>query len=200
MFRVKNFSSFKNDTILDLRAASFKNMKSHTISIDNESLLKTVAIYGKNASGKSNLISALYFFESFVYNSFYDRELKEDDARRSTKPILNNTRFLLSEIQNYDSEFEIIFMHNNMTYQYGINIHNIEKERTINEEWLYVNDDKIYERKGNTFDFSKKYLNDLTKIQEINDDRLFLSNLDYFKTNDYLKKIVEGIKEYLKLY
>ena len=62
MFRVKNFASFKDETILDLRAVSYKEMKSHIVRIDKNNLVKTLAIYGKNASGKSNLVSAMYYF------------------------------------------------------------------------------------------------------------------------------------------
>ena len=71
MFRVKNFASFKDETILDLRAVSYKEMKSHIVRIDKNNLVKTLAIYGKNASGKSNLVSAMYYFKSFIINQMY---------------------------------------------------------------------------------------------------------------------------------
>ena len=66
MFRIKNFASFKDEVILDLRAVSYKDMKSHVIELNHNKILKTLAVYGKNASGKSNLVSALYFFESYI--------------------------------------------------------------------------------------------------------------------------------------
>ena len=79
MFRIKNFASFKEETILDLRAVSYKDMKSHVIELPDNKVLKTLAIFGKNASGKSNLVSALYFFESFIFNQFFDAGRKDDD-------------------------------------------------------------------------------------------------------------------------
>jgi len=80
MFRVKNFSSFKDEVILDMRAISYKDMKNHVLEIGKNKVVKTLALYGKNASGKSNLISALYYFESFVYNQFFDAGNRDDEV------------------------------------------------------------------------------------------------------------------------
>ena len=70
MFRVKNFASFKDEVILDMRAMSYKDMKEHVIERGNSKALKTMAVFGKNASGKSNLICAIFYFKSFIYNQF----------------------------------------------------------------------------------------------------------------------------------
>ena len=47
MFRIKNFASFKDEVILDLRAVSYKDMKSHVIDLKDNKILKKLAIYGK---------------------------------------------------------------------------------------------------------------------------------------------------------
>ena len=148
MFRIKNFASFKDEVILDLRAVSYKDMKSHVISLKNNSILKTLAIYGKNASGKSNLVSALYFFESYIFNQFFGAGHKDDDMDKVEKmPDIRRTSFKLNETVEEESEFEIIFSHNGTTYQYGFSIKDdIEKNNyIIGTEWLLVNDKEVFD-------------------------------------------------------
>lgn len=200
MFRVKNFASFKNDVILDLRAISYKDMKNHVWENDKNKVVKTLAIYGKNASGKSNLISALYYFESFVYNQFFDAGLREDDMIKGDKmPNIRRSTFKLSEVEDNDSEFEIIFYHENRTYQYGFSIHDIldEKRYSIREEWLMIDDKSVFERHENILSSGKKYEKELKKIDKVRDDRLYIGLLDYFADGE-VKTIIDGFKEYLK--
>ena len=67
MFKVKNYTSFKNESILDMRATSYVQHPTHVIHVNDKiNLLKATALYGANASGKSNLISAMFFFENQV--------------------------------------------------------------------------------------------------------------------------------------
>ena len=59
-----NFFSINEKVILDMQAANIQTkearaLEDNTFSVGNERLLKTVAIYGANASGKSNIIKAI---------------------------------------------------------------------------------------------------------------------------------------------
>lgn len=59
-----NFFSLNEKVTLDLQAANLQTKEAralaeNTFSVGNECLLKTVAIYGANASGKSNIIKAI---------------------------------------------------------------------------------------------------------------------------------------------
>ena len=59
-----NFFSLNEKVTLDLQAANLhtkeaRTLADNTFSVGNERLLKTVAIYGANASGKSNIIKAI---------------------------------------------------------------------------------------------------------------------------------------------
>ena len=85
MFRMKNFASFKDEVVLDLRAVSYKDMKNHVIQLKNNKVVKTLAIYGKNASGKSNLISALYFFKSFILNQFFEEIMRDEEVEKQER-------------------------------------------------------------------------------------------------------------------
>ncbi|WP_368045199.1 ATP/GTP-binding protein, partial [uncultured Bacteroides sp.] len=59
-----NFFSINEKITLDLQAANLQTKEAraladNTFAVGNERLLKTVAIYGANASGKSNIIKAV---------------------------------------------------------------------------------------------------------------------------------------------
>jgi len=76
--RLSNFFSINEEVVLDMQAASLQTRESkellgNTFVCNDERLLKTVAIYGANASGKSNIIKAIracvqMIFESHNYN------------------------------------------------------------------------------------------------------------------------------------
>ncbi|MGN0170907.1 MAG: ATP/GTP-binding protein [Lachnospiraceae bacterium] len=200
MFRVKNFASFKDEVILDMRAISYKDMKNHIIENGKNKAVKTLAIYGKNASGKSNLISALYYFESFVYNQFFDAGNRNDEVDFGDKmPSVKRSTFKLSEQTSDDSEFEILFSSNNQTFQYGFVIHDIpaEKKYSIKEEWLMVDDKIVFDRREESISFGKKYENELKKIDRQRADRLYIGVLDFFAEGE-VKKIVDSFKDFLK--
>lgn len=200
MFRVKNFASFKDEVILDMRAISYKDMKNHVLEIGKNKVVKTLALYGKNASGKSNLISALYYFESFVYNQFFDAGNRDDEVDLGDRmPNVKRSTFKLGEVVNDDSEFEILFSQNNKTYQYGFVIHDIQEEKkySIKEEWLLVDDKQVFDRQQDVISFGKKYENELKDIDRQRQDRLYIGVLDYFAEGE-VKKIVDEFKDYLK--
>lgn len=200
MFRIKNFASFKDEVVLDLRAVSYKDMKSHVIDLKDNKILKTLAIYGKNASGKSNLVSALYFFESYIFNQFFGADHKDDDMDKIEKmPDIRRTSFKLSEKVEEESEFEIIFSSNNTTYQYGFSIKDDLEGNNyiIGTEWLLVNDKEVFDRTNDELIFGKLYEKELQKIDKVRKDRLYIGTLDYFADGE-VKAIVDGFKEYLK--
>ena len=76
--RLSNFFSIKDEIVLEMQAANIhtkkaKELEANTFVCGKERLLKTVAIYGANASGKSNIIKAIracvrMIIESHNYN------------------------------------------------------------------------------------------------------------------------------------
>ena len=76
--RLENFFSINEEVVLDMRAARIQTKKAvelegNTFTCNDERMLKSVAIYGANASGKSNVIKAIracvqMIFESHNYN------------------------------------------------------------------------------------------------------------------------------------
>ena len=122
-FSFKNFKSFRDEAVLDLSATKITEFSDRVVSIGREKLLPVAAIYGANASGKSNLISALYYFESFIFNQFYDGGNKRDDEEiMGRMPDIQRNTFRLSDEPDNSSEFEIIFVSHGKTYQYGFSM------------------------------------------------------------------------------
>ena len=68
-FNVENFRSFKEKQTLSLVASKDKAHEGNLIAGEKQSLLKVAAVYGANASGKSNLVAAIRFMGSFIRRS-----------------------------------------------------------------------------------------------------------------------------------
>ena len=64
-FNFKNFKSFRDEVSLDLSATKITEHEDHVVDIANDKLLKVAAIYGANASGKSNV------YDAFDYMTYY---------------------------------------------------------------------------------------------------------------------------------
>jgi AAA15 family ATPase/GTPase len=83
-FSVKNFKNFNDKITLDLTASNYEFNKSSIF--ENDNIIKSAIIVGKNASGKSNLIIAIFDlisniteFESGFFNYGQFRNLNSDD-------------------------------------------------------------------------------------------------------------------------
>ncbi len=68
-FKVANFRSFREEQTLSLVASKDRTYPDSLIDAGKFNLLKAAAIYGANASGKSNLIKAMEFMVKFVATS-----------------------------------------------------------------------------------------------------------------------------------
>lgn len=131
-FNFKNFRSFKNETSFDMTASSIKEHLDNVIDCSkNGNYLKVAAIYGANASGKSNIIDAFYFMRKFVINSLISGN--EEKENENFKPILVQNFHFDNITKNQPSEFEVFFLLNNVEYQYGFILDN----KIIYKEWLY---------------------------------------------------------------
>ncbi|MDD2375358.1 MAG: ATP-binding protein [Eubacteriales bacterium] len=177
MFKVKNFTSFKDEAKLDMRATAYKQHPSHLLTTpEGKKLIKTAAIYGANASGKSNFISAMYFFENYIFDQFIS---KSDSASQGLVEDVITSKFeayQLTDNITKASEFEIIFTYNGKTFQYGFEC---TSEEVINE-WYYIDDYKVYERNGDHVDIGSKYGKYIKDFKKTPKKRLYLSVLEYF--------------------
>jgi len=177
MFKVKNYTSFKDEIILDLRATSYKQHPSHILDVsDNLKLLKSTAIYGANASGKSNLISAMFFFEKYIFDQFITKRENQNIDFSEQHNLRKLEPFLLTKSPNKISEFDIIFYHNNKEFQYGFEC---TANKVVNE-WYYINNKKVFERNDIDLTFGTDYQKILKAYTKVPKERLYLSVLEYF--------------------
>lgn len=111
-FKVGNFRSFRETQVLSLVASRDKSRPENLIRLKGFRLLKSAAVYGPNAGGKSNLIRALGFMEAFVRLSATEMNLGDS--------IGNAIPFRLDlASRDKPSTFEIAFILNDIQYRYG---------------------------------------------------------------------------------
>ena len=128
-FTVKNVLSFKDETILDMTAVNaYKEHTSNLIDIGTkEKFLKVAAIYGANASGKSNLHMAMFFFQQIIVQSLNNVDDKDKTA------IAKYYSPFAFEGDKENSEFQIVEIVGENEYRYGFEYN----DKFIVTEWLY---------------------------------------------------------------
>ncbi len=115
-FRCKNFRSIREEQELSLIAAKTRaDEKSESLldtPLGNLKLLRCVAIYGPNASGKSNVLDALAALRRIVSDSWR--------GWKANGPIPEYDPFLLDESSRAgESEIETTFLLESTIYKYG---------------------------------------------------------------------------------
>lgn len=136
-FNFKNFKSFRDEVSLDLSATKITEHEEHIVEIANDKLLRVAAIYGANASGKSNVYNAFEYMTNYVLESF---KFGDEDGRRRKKEedYQKVIPFLFDEnSRNQETTFEVFYVDNaeqtGKIYQYGFSL----KDSEVVEEWLY---------------------------------------------------------------
>ena len=160
-FNFSNYRSFKDEVNLDMEATRITEHPNHVAEVGKEKILKVAAIYGANASGKSNVFSAFDYMTEYVVNSFKfggDSSIKQSKANeyRKVSPFLFD-----SKSKNEPSTFEVFFVDNSnykyKVFQYGFSLNSEE----VLEEWLYTKAKTsssyktiFYRKKGEETDYS----------------------------------------------
>lgn len=130
-FSFKNYKSFREEVTLDLSATKITEFSERVVIAGGEKILPVAAIYGANASGKSNIYSALAYMSEYVADSFkYGGEEKKFERYKPTPFLFDSTS------ADADSTFEVYFTipedKNERTYNYGFCV---DKEG-VTEEWF----------------------------------------------------------------
>lgn len=112
--RISNMFSFRDEVTLDLQAAKIQTKKARVLegnlfSVDGEQMLKSVALFGANASGKSNVIKAIRACVNMVRSSHNYNV----DTRFAISP------FKFEDYANKPSSFYIRFLLNGVEYEYS---------------------------------------------------------------------------------
>ncbi|MEE3718692.1 AAA family ATPase, partial [Tumidithrix elongata RA019] len=154
------------------------------------SLLKSAAIYGANASGKSNLVKAIRFMQWFILNSSKETQATE---------MIHLERFKLSaETEGKPSSFEIVFLMDEKVHRYGFEI----TEKEVVSEWLFytptTKEMKIFERKGKNISVARIFKGSRGVIARTRENALFLSVAAQFNV-EIADKVLAWFSENLKI-
>ena len=124
-FNVTNAFSFKKEMILDMVAGADNSHNDNLITFGDQRILPTVAIYGANAAGKSNVFKALTSAIMFVRTS----------SNMQINSRIGITPFLMDEDSRTEkTRFDFIFTYKGMKYEYSFTA----DTRKVYEEYLYV--------------------------------------------------------------
>ncbi len=191
-FSLKNFLSFNDKQTIDFLATKDKT---HVDEVTYEpkkgvKILKLLMIYGANASGKSNLLTAI----QTLWMMLITPEDKESDKIQFYKPFILN--------KGLPVEFEMVFWMNHQKFKYQIQF----TETAITYEKLsYVTEagimSDVYERVpekdikfGSTIEISMKAKNDFNK--ETLKNHTVLSTLN--KKNIHAPQLLLALYEWIK--
>ncbi|GAF05947.1 AAA family ATPase [Saccharicrinis fermentans] len=175
--RLSNFFSIKDEVVIDMKAASLKSknvkeLSDNVFSFDNEEVLKTIAIYGANASGKSNIIKAIRFCCAMILNS----------TNHNGNIKFNYRKFKFGNCENKPSNFFINFVVNDIEYEYSFSV---MQDKIVTESLHYYPKGRIKkiftrdERKGKTkkdkYNFGTDIKRPLDVAESTSDKTLYLS-------------------------
>lgn len=149
-------------------------------------LLKTMAIYGANASGKSNFVQAIHAFRAIIFNSVAEQKM----LPRFIEPFQLST-----ETEHQPTYFQIVMKIDETIYRYGFEANQTE----IVSEWLFgtPNEREVYyfKRDYQKLDINKKQFAEASKLQGLLEgknpifrpDALLVSTLATFNNRLCLK-------------
>jgi hypothetical protein len=123
-FRVGNYRSFDEPQTFSLVASSDTRHPDNCIPFGNLRLLKSAALFGANASGKSNLLRAIGFMRQFVLHSATAMNIGDEI------PVVP---FQLGRgSRSRACFFEAAFVVGEVRYQYGFTANS----KRVEDEWL----------------------------------------------------------------
>ncbi|SFP39051.1 ATPase/GTPase, AAA15 family [Butyrivibrio proteoclasticus] len=130
-FSMKNVLSFKDEITLDMTSIpAYKEHQYNLIQGTKEKFLRVAAIYGANASGKSNLYYGIQMFQNIVMRSMNAvGEIEDNILEKYYNPFAFDDDFS-------PSEYQIIVCDDSAEYSYGFEF----DDKEIISEWFYVRD------------------------------------------------------------
>ena len=191
-FSVGNYRSFKEVVTFSMVAAPIavrdsaideNNLFSATKEIK---LLKSAAIYGANASGKSNLVRALSFMKEFTINSVV--------GSRITNDIDTDLYRLSIDPELEASYFEVVFVIGTARYRYGFEV----DRQSVKSEWLYqtlrTKEAQLFERENSKIKVFSRFSEGRSLENKTRKNALFLSVAAQFN-GDIATGVVDWFNE-----
>jgi predicted ATPase len=175
-FRVENHRSLRDEqafTMVASSAADENDPRPRSVPGSTDPLLPVAVIYGANASGKSNLLSALAFMREAVNSSV---------RRWSPDEPIPRTPFAWGPKATAPSLFEIAVVIEGTKYCYGFEAN----DEAFTEEWLYAWPDgekrTLFEREGMVFRYGEDFRGQNKTIESVTGpNALYLSAADQLR-------------------
>ena len=120
--KIENFMSIGSLQEFSMIAGKVRGKREHLLTSKKLNLLRFSAIYGSNASGKSNFINALDFSQRVITSG-----IPKGFSQKYNRANEQN--------RNKTSHFEFEIKINNKFFNYGFEI--LLSESSIAKEWLY---------------------------------------------------------------
>jgi len=181
-FKCRNFLSFKDEMTLNLTSIdSYSEHKATHIIKSKKAglkLLKSIAVYGSNGGGKSNLTRAMTFMDDLIHTSFRD-SLNKDEEWEEWDGYFK----LCPSSTKEPSMFEVSFFVDKDIYRYGFEVYNWK----ITGEWLYKTEKRetlLFKRTGDKFKINKIRFQEGERFKEVNSNVLFISFLAQYNAGE----------------
>jgi AAA15 family ATPase/GTPase len=168
-FSVENYLSFKNKACFSMVASREKQHGKRVPKIQGYMrLLPVAAIYGGNASGKTNFFKAINFARHVIVQG------SQPDARIPVEPFK-----LDEQCSQAPSTFVFEFYANEKCYEFGFSV----TSKIVVEEWLVevlkTTERELYRRENGSITFGKSLRKDADLefiFKGTRDNQLFLTN------------------------
>lgn len=192
-FLCSNFASIRDEVILSLEpAAAVKDHPENIVHKGDYSALSEIAIYGANASGKTNLFRAMTYALMII----------RDSSNRQVNEPIPVIPFKFDDISSSKpTKFEFTFVaQDNRKYIYGFSVDRVK----VHEEYLYScsssGESMIFDRTEEKYEFSDDLRLELELIQRMNTpNKLFLATATSWNFKHTLmpyKWLSEGINTF----
>ena len=169
---LKDYTTFIDETIFDFNATNYKILED--TNVGSNRVLKGALFVGENASGKTQLLSAIkLLLDLLMENSELNFERKKSLYTKGNKFSLSYQFNVDNNIIQYDIEF---------------------MKNAINMEKLYVNGELKIERLNSN---GRTYFEEIKDIQNINSS-LSLLKLEYYNTRFSNDNILNKWFDFLK--
>lgn len=214
-FKTKNYKSFLDEMVFSMIPAPKQSGLDYSvfekkIGKNTYKGLSCAVIYGANASGKTNIISAMETFKNIILKGNINSEESMILNNTIKYELIPNNQLKVAE----PTHFSIKFITDNLLIEYEVSLDlgtflNADYNRKILSESLSINETLIYER-NDTIHFSdhkaiKKYvannfelnIDSAQKIAEnnLNETELFLTNgFKNIFSSQLVNKIVDWIR------
>ena len=175
--RIGNFFSIRDEVVLDFRAANIKSanaiaLAGNTFEQNKTNVLKTIVLYGANASGKSNIIKTIRFCHAMVFESHLHNE----------NTVYNFQPFKFAGYDNKPSSYFIRFLSNGIEYEYAFSL---SRQSILTESLYYypkgritkifTRDERLGKTKKEKYSFGEKIKRPMDVAENTSDKTLYIS-------------------------